>query len=161
MMELMEPYYFKGHCLFIDNFYTSVKLLVDLLDKGTYCTGTARPNRKYFPVEILPAARGGIWKFSLCCGHTFARGSSETFVQGDKPNTRSVVGKTGSVIQVDKLTTRSDKQKTRSAVQLTGSTVQQSGDVVQENRSVAQESGCVLQESGSVAQESGSVAVES
>jgi len=56
VMKLMEPYHFKGHYLFIDNFYTSVKLLADLLDKSTYCTGTARSNRKYFLEEILPAA---------------------------------------------------------------------------------------------------------
>jgi len=31
-------------------------LLADLLDKGTYCTGTVHPNRKYLPEEILPAA---------------------------------------------------------------------------------------------------------
>ena len=55
VMDLMEPYFHKGYCLFIDNFYTSVKLLIDLFAKGTYCTGTARSNRKYFPAEIIPA----------------------------------------------------------------------------------------------------------
>ena len=55
VMDLMEPYSHKGHCLFIDNFYTTVKLLIDLLAKGAYCTGTARSNRKYFPMEIIPA----------------------------------------------------------------------------------------------------------
>ena len=55
VMDLMEPYLHKGHCLFIDNFYTTVKLLIDLFAKGTYCTGTARSNRKYFPAEIIPA----------------------------------------------------------------------------------------------------------
>ena len=66
VMKLMEPYYFKGNCLFIDNLYTSVKLLVDLLDKGTYCTGTARPNRKYFPAEILPAAKDEMVPGNFC-----------------------------------------------------------------------------------------------
>ena len=55
VMDLMEPYFHKGHCLFIDNYYTSVKLLIDLLAKGTYCAGTARSNRKYFPTEIIPS----------------------------------------------------------------------------------------------------------
>lgn len=54
VMDLMEPYFHKGHCLFVDNFYTSVKLLIDLLAKGTYCAGTTRSNRKYFPVELIP-----------------------------------------------------------------------------------------------------------
>ena len=54
VMNLMKPYYYKGHCLFVYNFYSSVKLFVDLLAKGVYCTGTAHTNRKYFPVELIP-----------------------------------------------------------------------------------------------------------
>ena len=71
VMDLMEPYHFKGHCLFIDNFYTRVKLLADLLDKGTYCTGTARPNREYFPEKILPAANDEVvtGNFALLWAH--------------------------------------------------------------------------------------------
>lgn len=42
-------YRMKGHCLFIDNFYTSPRLLKDLLRAGTYCTATIRANRKPFP----------------------------------------------------------------------------------------------------------------
>ena len=48
VMDLMEPYFHKGHCLFIDNFYTGVQLLIDFVAKGTYCAGTARSNRKFF-----------------------------------------------------------------------------------------------------------------
>ena len=40
VMDLMEQYQMKGHCLFIDNFYTSPQLLQDLLTIGIYCTGT-------------------------------------------------------------------------------------------------------------------------
>ena len=29
--------------------------MIDLFAKGTYCAGTARSNRKYFPAEIIPA----------------------------------------------------------------------------------------------------------
>jgi len=54
VMDLMKPYFLRGHCLFVDNFYSSVTLFVDLLAKGTFCTGTARTNRKYFPLEIIP-----------------------------------------------------------------------------------------------------------
>lgn len=59
VMDLMEPYFHKGHCLFIDNFYTGVQLLIDLVAKGTYCAGTARSNRKFFPAEIIPAKEKG------------------------------------------------------------------------------------------------------
>ena len=54
VMDLMEMYQQKNHCLYIDNFYTSPQLLLDLLDKGIYCTGTVRANRKGFPVSLLP-----------------------------------------------------------------------------------------------------------
>ena len=54
VMDLMESYRMKGHCLFIDNFYTSPKLLRDLLLAGTYCTGTIKANRKNFPKEVIP-----------------------------------------------------------------------------------------------------------
>ena len=53
VMDLMENYRMKGHCLFIDNFYTSPMLLRDLLCAGTYCTGTVRANRKDFPKEVI------------------------------------------------------------------------------------------------------------
>jgi len=53
VMDLMERYKMKAHCLFVDNFYTSPQLLNDLLVAGTYCTGTARSNRKDNPKEIV------------------------------------------------------------------------------------------------------------
>ena len=52
VMELMEPYQGKGHCLYMDNFYTSLDLVSDLLKKGTFSTGTWRSNRKNFPDEL-------------------------------------------------------------------------------------------------------------
>ena len=64
-MDLMENYWIKGCCLFIDNFYTSPRLLRDLLHAGTYCTGTTRANRKDFPKEVIPAElnlpSGSMW----------------------------------------------------------------------------------------------------
>ena len=58
----------KGHCLFVDNFYTSPQLLNDLLVAGTYCTGTARSNRKDFPKEIVPTKSNlpsGTFRFAI------------------------------------------------------------------------------------------------
>ena len=51
VMDFMEPYFH----LFIDNFYISIKLLIDLFAKGTYCAGTSWSNRKYFPMKIIPS----------------------------------------------------------------------------------------------------------
>ena len=53
VMDLTEQYHHKGHSLFVDNFYTSPRLLVDLLSKGTYCAGTIETNRTMFPKELI------------------------------------------------------------------------------------------------------------
>ena len=68
VMELMRSYLFKKHCLFVDNFYTSVELLGNLLDKGTYCVGTARSNRKHFPIDIVPDSSASIGSFRFAVG---------------------------------------------------------------------------------------------
>ena len=54
VLDLLNGYQGKNHLLYVDNFYTSVELLLDLLKIGVYCTGTARTNRKYFPKELVP-----------------------------------------------------------------------------------------------------------
>ena len=40
VMKLVAPFFFQGYHLFIDNFYTSQKLLDDLYQLGIYTTGT-------------------------------------------------------------------------------------------------------------------------
>lgn len=50
---LLEKYLGVGHSVFMDNFYNSVKLTKDLLEKKTYVTGTLRANRKGNPPEVL------------------------------------------------------------------------------------------------------------
>lgn len=52
VLDLLGPYLGKGHWLFIDNYYTSPELLLDLLAKNTYATGIVRQNRVNFP-EVL------------------------------------------------------------------------------------------------------------
>ncbi|KAE9542526.1 hypothetical protein AGLY_003387 [Aphis glycines] len=51
--KLMHNYYDKGYSLFMDNYYNSVKLAHQLLQRKTYCTGTLRSNRKDNPKEIV------------------------------------------------------------------------------------------------------------
>ena len=48
-MKLMEPWLNQGYHLFLDNFYTSLKLLNDLLCLRTPACGTSTENRKGFP----------------------------------------------------------------------------------------------------------------
>jgi hypothetical protein len=52
VQKLMEGYYYKGHSIYMDNYYNSVKLAHYLLEKQTYCTFTLRANRKNNPKAI-------------------------------------------------------------------------------------------------------------
>ena len=68
VMDLMERYQMKGHCLFVDNFYTSPLLLRDLLLVGMYCTGTVRSTRKHFPGDLIPSGANidtGSFRFAV------------------------------------------------------------------------------------------------
>ena len=40
--------------MYVDNYYTSPQLLLDLLSKGTFCAGTIKTNRRGFPKELVP-----------------------------------------------------------------------------------------------------------
>ena len=54
VMNIMQEYFKKGHILYIHNYYTTPKLLMDLHKKGTGATGTAR-NHKGFPAAVCDA----------------------------------------------------------------------------------------------------------
>jgi len=54
VMKLLESYLGKHYKVYFDNFYTSPKLVVDLLKNKTYCSGTVRSNRQEFPTDIGP-----------------------------------------------------------------------------------------------------------
>ena len=61
---LMERSFGKDHNLYIDNFYTLLRLAKYLIENGTNVTGTIRVNRKQFPLELknrsLQKGRGSI-----------------------------------------------------------------------------------------------------
>ena len=50
-MKLMQPLFKQGYCVFFDNFYTSVTLLVDLYAQNNPACGTVTEDRKGFPVS--------------------------------------------------------------------------------------------------------------
>lgn len=52
VLNLMENKLNVGHALFMDNFYNSYDLSLDLLSKNTYTTGTLRTDRKNSPIEV-------------------------------------------------------------------------------------------------------------
>lgn len=49
VMHLAKNLYGKGHMVFMDNFFTSVKLLMDLAAQRTFATGTVRSDRIGLP----------------------------------------------------------------------------------------------------------------
>jgi hypothetical protein len=51
VMKMMEGYLDKNHIVVLDNYYTSVPLLKDLLDRSTYACGTICLKRKFLPEE--------------------------------------------------------------------------------------------------------------
>lgn len=53
--HLVDDYLGHGHAIYADNFYTSVPMAHELLDQGTYLTGTLRKTRKGNPADIVGA----------------------------------------------------------------------------------------------------------
>lgn len=53
VMRLMEKYLAKGHALFLDNFYNSVTLAEDLMEKQTNMCGTLQQNREGNPTVVV------------------------------------------------------------------------------------------------------------
>ena len=49
VMDMMRNYFGKGYHLFMDNYYSSPKLYIDLYDLEVGATETLRPNRKGVP----------------------------------------------------------------------------------------------------------------
>ena len=54
-MDLMDGFTNKNHHLYIDNFYTSPKLLLDLEVKSTFCCGTVRMGHGQFLQQFKTA----------------------------------------------------------------------------------------------------------
>ena len=50
---LMLPLFDIGHCLYVDNFYTSLPLFRALYARNTVACGTIRSNRKGFPKSLI------------------------------------------------------------------------------------------------------------
>lgn len=52
VMELMGPYLKNGHTVFVDNWYTSPSLFLNLAEKKTNAVGTVRVNCKNMPQQF-------------------------------------------------------------------------------------------------------------
>lgn len=52
VMNLIDPYLHFGYRLYVDNYYTSPRLFVDLCKKKTFACGTVRTNRRGLPSDV-------------------------------------------------------------------------------------------------------------
>lgn len=50
--QVIEPYTNLGYRLYVDNWYTSIPLFLELERRGILACGTVRLNRKYLPKDI-------------------------------------------------------------------------------------------------------------
>ncbi|KAG5865753.1 PiggyBac transposable element-derived protein 4, partial [Gonioctena quinquepunctata] len=55
VLNLANNYLDQGYSLYMDNFYNSVDLARQLLERNTYCTGTLRNGRKGSPSQVKTA----------------------------------------------------------------------------------------------------------
>ncbi|KAG4067093.1 hypothetical protein HA402_000084 [Bradysia odoriphaga] len=53
VLRLMEPYLSRGHHVYMDNYYNSIRLSERLLQSQTHSTGTLRSNRKGNPKDVI------------------------------------------------------------------------------------------------------------
>ena len=56
MLRLVSPCEGKGHVITIDNSFSNIPLFKELLERGTYTTGTIQCNRVYLP-DVLKNAK--------------------------------------------------------------------------------------------------------
>ena len=68
-MDLVQMYEGKNHFLYVDNFYTSPALLIELLKKEIYCKGTVRTNCKGFLNGLLPPNASMPHRFATSSTH--------------------------------------------------------------------------------------------
>ena len=50
----------KSYHIYMDNFFSSVSLYLDLLSEMIYCTGTVRSNKRNFPPDLKDVAKHGL-----------------------------------------------------------------------------------------------------
>ena len=55
VMDLVRPHFDKNHHVTMDNWFTSPKLVKDLLDRGTLSTGSVIATRKGMPASFKTA----------------------------------------------------------------------------------------------------------
>ena len=68
--KLVEPLAGGHYHVFFDNYFSSVKLFQDLLERGVYACGTFRRDRKGVPQAIKDIKLGKIYKYYTRCIHS-------------------------------------------------------------------------------------------
>jgi len=65
VLSLMKGFNQKGHVVFADRFFSSPALAEELLEYGTFFTGTLKKGRKGFPKTLEPVPRRGDYSWRM------------------------------------------------------------------------------------------------
>jgi Transposase IS4 len=68
VMQLLQNYHGHHHTLFIDNWYTNMPLVCELLSAGIYCTGTMRRDHTGIPIAFK-GKKLGLQPHQWICKH--------------------------------------------------------------------------------------------
>lgn len=59
VMKLLQEFFDKGHHVYMDNYYSGVRLYLDIFQRTTMACGTVRLNRKLLPAELKTRLKKG------------------------------------------------------------------------------------------------------
>lgn len=79
VMQLVQPSMFQGYQLFIDNFYTTPKIVLELLLLGSFTIGTLNATRRGVPPEVQQLRTAIKW-------NTVPRGTGYYIRKQNSPN---------------------------------------------------------------------------
>lgn len=65
--SLCEELFDKNYWIFFDNFFTSIPLVEDLLERQTFSCGTVRAHSKGLPNEIMPKKEDNLARGQHLC----------------------------------------------------------------------------------------------
>ena len=69
-MKLTEKLRDKHYHVYFDNYFTSIELLEELLQRETYGSGTVRSNHKGLPEDLRPASKSKKKENAPCFANT-------------------------------------------------------------------------------------------
>ena len=99
VMDLLDGLSNKGHCLYADNYFSSLQLLQDLEPKMIGFSGTLRRNAKGLHSQMRPKKDRNLAEFD---SRVFKKGNTHTILWKDKDLVRFITNTTGGHVFVER-----------------------------------------------------------